>query len=329
MYYRSVADLNRAMVDWHSRLPDDIELIAGVPRSGLLAANLLALHMNLPLTDVDGLIAGRMLTAGARYKTGTKSKGDAGPMLETPRKVLIIEDYVLSGRSLEKVRAQVEKADLPHSLVYGSVYADPAKMHLLDHYYELVTPPTYFEWNLLHHPWVEKSCIDLEGVLCREPSPEENQDGKSYEAYIASAEPLLSTTKTVGHVISCRAERYRAATGGWLEKHGIRYHHLHMLGDGHEGVRADESLEADYKAQLYTDVDGALFFESSSAQAEQIARKTGRYVFCTETREMMEPSSSAQLKRVVKREASAGYRRLQDLLRHGIRGFLYGRDGRT
>ncbi len=66
MNYRSVADLNLAIKRWMVKLPKDFDLIVGIPRSGLLVANLLALYLNKPLTDVEGLLEGRILSAGPR-----------------------------------------------------------------------------------------------------------------------------------------------------------------------------------------------------------------------------------------------------------------------
>lgn len=60
MNYRSIVDLNSDIKKWISELPNDLDLIVGIPRSGLLVANLLALHLNLPLTDVEGLIENRI-----------------------------------------------------------------------------------------------------------------------------------------------------------------------------------------------------------------------------------------------------------------------------
>jgi len=45
-------------------LGDDIDLIVGIPRSGLLVANLMVLHRNLPMTDVIGLHDGRLTDTG-------------------------------------------------------------------------------------------------------------------------------------------------------------------------------------------------------------------------------------------------------------------------
>ena len=45
MNYRSVASLDRLVLEWLCRLPRDLDVIVGVPRSGMLVANLLALHV--------------------------------------------------------------------------------------------------------------------------------------------------------------------------------------------------------------------------------------------------------------------------------------------
>ena len=48
MNYRSVADLDDQIVNWLGKLPSDVEVIVGVPRSGMLVANLLSLYLNRP-----------------------------------------------------------------------------------------------------------------------------------------------------------------------------------------------------------------------------------------------------------------------------------------
>jgi hypothetical protein len=51
------------MLDSLCRLPRNLEVIVGAPRSGMLVANLLALHLNLPMTDIEGLLGSRLITA--------------------------------------------------------------------------------------------------------------------------------------------------------------------------------------------------------------------------------------------------------------------------
>ena len=50
-----IAQLDDAVVSWLADLPRDVDIVAGIPRSGLLVANLLALHLNVPMTDIAGL----------------------------------------------------------------------------------------------------------------------------------------------------------------------------------------------------------------------------------------------------------------------------------
>ena len=52
MHYRSISDMNDAIVRNLHRLPRDIDLVVGVPRSGILAATLLSLTANIPMADL-------------------------------------------------------------------------------------------------------------------------------------------------------------------------------------------------------------------------------------------------------------------------------------
>ncbi len=64
MNFRSIQDLNEAIVRGLPRIPRDVDLVVGIPRSGLLAGSILALHLNVPLTDLQGLIEGRTIQSG-------------------------------------------------------------------------------------------------------------------------------------------------------------------------------------------------------------------------------------------------------------------------
>ena len=52
--FRGLSDLERALQTTALPLPRDVRLVVGVPRRGILAASVLALQLNLPLTDVAG-----------------------------------------------------------------------------------------------------------------------------------------------------------------------------------------------------------------------------------------------------------------------------------
>jgi len=49
-------------------LPPDVNLVVAIPRSGVLAADLLYLYLDVPMTDVDRLWRGDLFETGNRHE---------------------------------------------------------------------------------------------------------------------------------------------------------------------------------------------------------------------------------------------------------------------
>ena len=292
MNFRSIAQLSDQLLRWSHRLPDDVEVVVGIPRSGMLAASMLALYLNVPLTDVDGLLAGRCFASG----TGRRKRYAADPTAPTPggflstsRTVLVVDDSLLSGRSMREVRERIEAAGLPHRVQYAAVYVLPGRTGDVDHYCEALNGPRVFEWNLLHGELVRKFCVSLEGVLCRAPcgaGPDMVADG----AVLRDARPYLAPTVEIGWVVSERPERHRAETEAWLGAHGIEYRELVM--DAHAPAPGPPGSGSAFKADVYRSTGAALFVEGSTRQAVEIASLTGRHVLCTESMLLVQPGTA-------------------------------------
>jgi len=285
MNYRSIADLNKAIKSWIPELPSELDLIVGIPRSGLLAASLLSLYLDLPLTDVDGLCEGRILAVGRRY--GGERISD---LWQRKLKVLVVDDSINSGTEMRKVKARIEKAGLPHEIYYAAVYASPEGHRYVDYWYEIVDTPRVFEWNVMHHHILLNSCVDIDGVLCRDPKPDENDDGERYLKFLTTVKPLIVPTKPIGWLVTCRLEKYRKVTEEWLQRYGIQYNQLIMMDLPDKETRIALGAHAEFKAQVYKAVDAVLFIESSYSQAQVIARLAGKPVLCIETGQMINPN---------------------------------------
>jgi orotate phosphoribosyltransferase len=317
MRYRSVAELDEDVVEWLPRLPRDLELIVGIPRSGLLVANILALHLNLPLTDVEGLIAGRVLQPGPRY---TESVVD---LLGEPRRVLVVDDSILFGRQLESVMKRIHTASLPHTIYYAALYPAPGSEQKVDFFFETVETPRCFEWNVMHHPWVlSKTCMDIDGVLCRDPSSAENDDGPEYRQFLKQAERRYLPTAPIRWLVTARLEKYRSLTEEWLTTNGVEYSELIMMDYPDMAARRAANAYASFKAEIYRRTGAILFVESSPALAAEIARLSGKSVFCLETRRMIDPEllpllrhNTAELPRRVLRKMSNAAHRVSASLR--------------
>jgi orotate phosphoribosyltransferase len=278
--YRSVGDLNDDVKAWLPTLPP-VDLVVGIPRSGLLAASVVALHRNLPLADLDGFLEDRAFATGERFE------GDADA---TPERVLILDDSVLTGSAMTAAQDRVAEADLPPSveLLFGAVYVSPEGRDLVDTFAAVVPFPRVFEWNLMHHPGVvPKSCFDLDGVLCRDPTPAENDDGERYREFLATVDPLVLPTKPVGWIVTARLEKYRAETEAWLDRHGVEYGELIMLDLPDKETRRRLGAHAEFKADVYERVGAALFVESDHGQAVEIARRSTGPVYSVERNQMI------------------------------------------
>ena len=275
MNYRSIADLNDDIKRWAPTLPP-FDLVVGVPRSGLLAGSILALHLNVPLTDLDGFLESRAFATGERFE------GDLGAQ---PERVLVLDDSVLTGSAMTEAHDRVAEASLPEGVdvVFGAVYVSPEGRDFVDTYADTIRFPRVFEWNLMHHPgFVPKSCFDLDGVLCRDPTPKENDDGPRYREFLSTVEPLVVPSKPIGWIVTARLEKYRAETEAWLDDHGIEYGELIMLDLPSKEIRQRLGNHAEFKAEVYSDLDAVLFVESDHGQAMEIARLTDRPVYSVE-----------------------------------------------
>jgi orotate phosphoribosyltransferase len=292
--FRSIAQLSDQLLHWSYRLPRDIEAVVGVPRSGLLAANILALYLNVPLTDVDGLLSGRCFEMGTTRPKPFKGRGDtasAHAFLDTPRTVLVVDDSLLSGRTMRRVRETIEAAGLPHQVRYSAVYVFPGKHEIVDHYCEALNGPRVFEWNVLHGNLLPQFCMVLEGVLCRQPRPEETSDSGQHQSIIRDSPPHLVPSNEVGWIVTDRSEAYRAETEAWLQTHGIRYRNLVMADPVARDRPERLGTGSAFKADVYRSTDASLFLESSFRHALEISRLTGRHVLCTESMQLFHPGT--------------------------------------
>jgi orotate phosphoribosyltransferase len=141
------------------------------------------------------------------------------------------------------------------------------------------------------------SCVDIDGVLCPDPTPRQNDDGAGYLDFIANAPALHTPNVQVGWLVTCRLEKYRAATEAWLENNGIRYNELVMMDYADAESRRAAGAYGAFKANVYS-TTGALFFvESNPSQASEIALRSGKPVYCMGTRSLVRPGLIAQSRR--------------------------------
>ncbi|MFP4228273.1 MAG: hypothetical protein ACLFTE_05525 [Salinivenus sp.] len=191
---------------------------------------------------------------------------------------------------MREVMEQVAPLREQHTVFLGAAYYDPRANVALDLSYQALHMPYVFEWNLMHSWVIEHGCLDMDGVLCRDPKPHEDDDGPMYEQFLRKAEPYLLPTKKIARIVTSRLEKYRAPTEAWLQRHGVQYEELIMMDSPSAAERDAAGRHGIYKAEVYrSNKRYQLFIESEAEQARQIARWSGKPVFCTETMQMNTP----------------------------------------
>jgi uncharacterized HAD superfamily protein len=205
------------------------------------------------------------------------------------RKVLVLDDSINEGAAMRAAREKIVMAGIDAELVFAAVYGLPGGHREVDHVFESVPQPRMFQWNFMHHIFLERSCVDLDGVLCEDPTQEENDDGPAYLRFLRTAKPLQKPSRRISYLVSSRLEKYRALTQSWLAKNGIQYGKLIMLDLPSKRERQRRSAHAGFKADFYRASNTILFIESDYDQATKIAAASGKPVLCTETQKMVLP----------------------------------------
>ena len=292
MEYRSFADLASSIARNSYKLPSDIDLIVGIPRSGMLAANLMATHLNLPLLDLESFVAGLQPYVGRTVRDTMRVDGS-----DTPMRVLVVDDSILSGESMVQVRdrlaIEMPAADITYCAVYTAQEAHPE----IDVGLEIVQHPRIFQWNLMRHNRLRDACFDIDGVLCHDPAVDENDDGERYAAFLLNARPLHLPGVRIKHLVTSRLEKYRSQTEEWLRARKVDYERLWMLDLPSAEERRRLKMHAVHKARVYRKTNACLFVESEDRQAMEIAELSGRPVLSIEGQRMAWPARHAEAAR--------------------------------
>lgn len=267
---KSVADMNAAIVANLHRVPRDIDAVVGIPRSGMLAASALALHLQKPLADVEGFGRGQVYKRSRALAKGV-------------RRILLCDDTVLYGTAMAAAVKRVHEFQPKAMIVRMAVYDSPSTPDgAVDLACERVPGPRAFAWNLWKHKRMPRWCFDFDGVLCRDPNRSERSDPAKYLRFIRTVEPRFCPTRPIGWIVTGRMETYRAETEAWLKRHGIEYLGLSMLPVPPDGERPNR---AGFKARIYQELGtkyAELFIESDPRQAVKIAALTGKAVWCVD-----------------------------------------------
>lgn len=272
--YITHEDFKNRCVSFARSLPP-IRAIAGIPRSGLLAASLVATELNCPMIPLESLLTGQIpeipLPRRGR-ETRFKSEGI----------ILVVDDKASSGRTIARLREKLNP-NVKIGVVIGSEHADfvgTSVPHDIHHSYE---------WTILHDDNAEFTLCDLDGVLCEDwTGGNETDNYGAYVDFLNNTKPRRIPSYELMGVVTNRLECHRDKTETWLKRHGVRYQRLIMSPHETHRDRDDARDSAIRKADAYRSLpECRLFIESESRQAKEIQRLTGRPVLSIEDNQLV------------------------------------------
>lgn len=275
--FRTIEDLNLAIVRKLDQIRKlNIDLVVGIPRSGMLPASLIATHLQLPFTDVDSYNSKRWYVRNKKVTVPTD-------ITDKPMRVLLVDDTINTGNAMRNVLGTIRKSN--DTIIKFAVYGSPKnKPGDIDFVCEECPLPRAFQWNIWKHNQAANWATDMDGVLCRDPNKKENDKGPRLENFYRTAEPKFLFTKPIKYIITSREERFRPATEEWLKKHNIKYERLIMKATGMPG---GNQAHAEYKANTLKKLNGIeLYIESDPKQAKIMSQFINIPVWCTDNQKL-------------------------------------------
>lgn len=264
------------------------DVVIGIPRSGMIPASIISTFLQLPLASLEGYCAGIV-------------HGRSGRRAQIGQRILLVDDSCNKGGAMLRAVRHLMSFDYRLRLTRLAVFG-PYQLERPEQHIDIVLAdckgPRIFAWNMWKHKRMARWAYDLDGVLCRDPRGDENDDGPRYLEWMASTEPLFVPLRPIGHIITSRLEKYRKPTEAWLAKQGIKYQSLTMLDLPDKRARMSamkiDGGRGGWKGREFMRLrkqhpELEMMIESCPKQARIIARTAGIPVFCTQSQEVFQP----------------------------------------
>lgn len=279
MNYRGYSDLSILIKkNLHQIQSKQIDLIIGIPRSGMVPAYILAMYLRKDCCDLETFLK-------RRYTLDGLQNNNTSSITQSRRlNILLVDDCISSGRSLKHSLSQIPD-DINLEINILCIYSSEKTRNDVDLFFEYLPGVSVFEWNIFHSFIIKNSLLNIEGVLCAEPEEDINYDEEKYRDYVLNAPLLFFPTGKIGCLVTNRLEKYREETETWLKKNNIEYGSL---------IMASSSLQnnklAKYKAATYKLYKKELCIEHKRDQSIRIYQLTKKPVYCVESNELFSRS---------------------------------------
>jgi len=258
------------------RIPNTVDLVIGIPRSGLVPASHIATSLNLPLQTLNDI--------SLKHPTKQIFTMRSVKESEKPNHVLVVDDTSNTGGRMRQAIELINRRWNGTEITTLAICAAQNASYRPDLSFFESTTPRIFAWNMFNHEeMTSRIATDLDGVLCVDPTHNQNDDGRLYKEFLRDASLKLKPYRKVEAVITGRLEKYRYETEDWLAQHSIEYGNLYMNDASSASFRAKKKYKkngllvdqiSEFKSRILKAISPPLFIESNLEQAFRINRIT-------------------------------------------------------
>jgi uncharacterized HAD superfamily protein len=242
-----------------------------------MPATHIATSLNLPLQTLNDV----------SNKLGTKQLFTIRGIrdVEKPEHVLIVDDTSNTGLRMSQAFELIVKRWGGVKVTTLAICAAQNSTFTPDITFTNSVTPRVFAWNMFNHDeMTSKIAVDLDGILCVDPTGEQNDDGEIYRKFIRQAKLKVRPMKEVRAIITGRLDKYRTETEEWLLRNSISYTELFMNDATSAHFRRTEKFRkgdlvvdqiSEFKSRILSTLNPPLFVESNFDQALNIHKITG------------------------------------------------------
>jgi len=259
--YRNFNYVNALIMNNLERIPEDIDLIVSIPRSGLLIGTLIAEYTNKASTDLFSYLADV-----DNYKLNAGSFAPASSV-KTALNILLVDDSMGVGITMDKAKDLVRKKNPTCKITTCVGWVEPFSTNKVDIYFSILRDQ-FFPWSVLKRG-ISDACCDIDGVLTEDVPTEFDDDGEKYINFLKNQKPKFRPDRKIHTLVTGRLEKYRAITEEWLRQHNVQYGNLIMLNlpNKQEKMKQDTG---NFKAEVFRKSGLQLFIESDFREGNVI-----------------------------------------------------------
>src|SRR5690554_202180 len=144
----------------------NIDLVVGIPRSGMIPAYMISLLLNVHCTDFYSFIENRPLYKGKRK---LRNNGEEEILPHNHNNILLVDDSIYTGRDMRQKKELIPDR-IKNKIITLAIYSSEKKRDDIDCYFVFVHNIKLMEWNIFHAQTLSMCCMDIDGVLCKVPT---------------------------------------------------------------------------------------------------------------------------------------------------------------